>query len=612
MVCCDISGIQNFIYNIASAKAAVSLKGRSFYIQLLQEVIQKEILSKTGSQSGHLIYGSGGKCYMLLPNTELVVEALQTARQQITTELWQKQKQKLYACIDWIPFCYRTGLSFGDARIECPEKSLSGEEINNLGDLWAAVTEKAASWKGHKYDYLSTTFFDLFFGKNGKGLDIEGIEACAVTGEEGELKTLKVTRNQEETQLKILKSVFEQIEFGRALKDFDHLLILNEENNDFSTYYDYRINKRIEPLKKKGHTAYFVDSEKSPNEKKPPVTSADFTTVISINDTNFLGPAKMKGIAAGYGFRFYGGNRPPCNVKKEEKTYEELAINEMGDDTFLGVLRMDVDGLGKLFKSGFSTENKSFAAYATLSNALDYFFSGYLNTLREKEEFKDWISIIYAGGDDLFVVGRWAEVIAFAEQVRSHFRAFVAEREDISISGGIALMGKKFPISLAANSAGEAEGLAKHFKNEKLGRTKFKNAITLFGEVISWEDEFPYVKALMLELYGLVKEEKIPKGLLQKLMEWKSHKDYLVQHDKNDYSYRWNAAYYLARCLERLKESNEEHQVPRVLLKRLQQEIFINHKLGVDRYLDLAALAARWAEYHCKENVKSIKMEDHG
>ncbi|KAA6311034.1 CRISPR-associated protein Cas10/Csm1, partial [termite gut metagenome] len=31
----DISGIQKFIYNIASRKAAVSLKGRSFYLQLL-------------------------------------------------------------------------------------------------------------------------------------------------------------------------------------------------------------------------------------------------------------------------------------------------------------------------------------------------------------------------------------------------------------------------------------------------------------------------------------------------------------------------------------------------------------------------------------------------
>ena len=33
----DLSGIQNFLYNISSKKAAVSLKGRSFYLQQYME-----------------------------------------------------------------------------------------------------------------------------------------------------------------------------------------------------------------------------------------------------------------------------------------------------------------------------------------------------------------------------------------------------------------------------------------------------------------------------------------------------------------------------------------------------------------------------------------------
>ncbi|MBK9689575.1 MAG: hypothetical protein IPO65_18155 [Saprospiraceae bacterium] len=39
MVCIDISGIQKFIYDIVKKKAAKSLKGRSFYLQILDDKI---------------------------------------------------------------------------------------------------------------------------------------------------------------------------------------------------------------------------------------------------------------------------------------------------------------------------------------------------------------------------------------------------------------------------------------------------------------------------------------------------------------------------------------------------------------------------------------------
>ena len=39
----DLSGIQRFLYNISSKKAAVSLKGRSFYLRQLMGNVCSEI-----------------------------------------------------------------------------------------------------------------------------------------------------------------------------------------------------------------------------------------------------------------------------------------------------------------------------------------------------------------------------------------------------------------------------------------------------------------------------------------------------------------------------------------------------------------------------------------
>jgi CRISPR-associated protein Csm1 len=63
----DLSGIQKFIYNIASRKAALSLKGRSFYLQLLiYSVIQRIVShSEINVNIGNVVYSSGGKFYML-------------------------------------------------------------------------------------------------------------------------------------------------------------------------------------------------------------------------------------------------------------------------------------------------------------------------------------------------------------------------------------------------------------------------------------------------------------------------------------------------------------------------------------------------------------------
>jgi CRISPR-associated protein Csm1 len=90
------------------------------------------------------------------------------------------------------------------------------------------------------------------------------------------------------------------------------------------------------------------------------------------------------------------------------KTFEEYAGN-----TYLGILRMDVDGLGKRFIEGFD----SIAQYRAFSNRLVVFFEKEVENMQHDPEFRPYLNIIYAGGDDLFIIGRWDKVIDFAERI---------------------------------------------------------------------------------------------------------------------------------------------------------------------------------------------------
>lgn len=72
----DFSGIQKFIYTVASEKALRSLRSRSFFLELAMEHYADELLSLCGVGRTNLLYTGGGHCYMLLPNTQAVLEAV--------------------------------------------------------------------------------------------------------------------------------------------------------------------------------------------------------------------------------------------------------------------------------------------------------------------------------------------------------------------------------------------------------------------------------------------------------------------------------------------------------------------------------------------------------
>ena len=154
---------------------------------------------------------------------------------------------------------------------------------------------------------------------------------------------------------------------------------------------------------------------------------------------------------------------------------EELAEQSEGVRR-IAVCRMDVDNLGHAFISGFEQENEKDPVkrmhYVTLSRTsafsrqMSLFFKCYINGILDSLH----VSIVYAGGDDVFLVGAWNDVLEAAQRIQRNFTAFSCGA--LTLSAGIGIFDDHYPIRLSAEETAALEESAKHLPG--------KNAVALF------------------------------------------------------------------------------------------------------------------------------------
>jgi CRISPR-associated protein Csm1 len=476
----DFYGIQNFIFseggstNKASAKL---LRGRSFGVSLISELAADMLCREIGLTTASIILNAAGKFTILAPNTENAKDKIRTIEERVN---------------DWLLRMFYGESSLGISFIEASCEDFVSKRFGDLWDKlsWESERRKFKKINLEKYggvvpNYLNQFNNELhkklcpFCGKRPSSSEIEndpllGDErsACKICRDHIYLgtnlvkaKRMAITKKDAGIFCDKLKEpIFDEYQVSL---DVEGKLGKLADEGTLLKYWDISISK--EGRISKDITARFI------NGYVPIYDESD------LNDYRYLGGKKSekKKLELIGQIRVDKENGVPktfAHIAKMALNFTDMADKFTGIEA-LGVLKLDVDNLGLIFACGL--KRISFSRLATLSRQMNNYFTIYLPyILTATEKFKN-IYTVFAGGDDLFLIGPWNKIIDLASFINSSFKGYTCENSQITLSAGISIHKPGEPVL----SIGErTEDVLKKSKGN--GR----DSITLFDEPVKWRD----------------------------------------------------------------------------------------------------------------------------
>lgn len=437
----DIAGIQNYIYNGIREMTDIAkrLRGRSFTIQILTEVISSLFIDQLNLFDANLIYNGGGHFLLLAPNNSQINDVIKKLESRINESL-------LYG--------YAGRLSLILEKVECG----GNEFITDFRKIYLKLDNKLTQRKKNK---LRDSIDNLF------NYSLKAIEFR------------KIEEEIEKTEKKIggIIPKAKYIVFSKAQ-------VAKRDTSNFESIFFTGLDYNV----------YLCKDEKDVEEIISYSGNKSHTKIITINQTDFLKNLNRDiYINVVKGFRFIGNN-VPLGTYDQPLSFEDLAEQYSKNYPLLGIMRMDVDNLGAVFSFGLKEIDEKEKKYtpsrvANLSRELNWFFTGYINEIAKEFD----IYIAYSGGDDVFVVGNWYQIIKFANKLRKELNEFVCNNNHLSASAGIIFTKPNFPISQSALLAEEQEKIAKDtfpkLEKNKVGVLDIQLTWEEFDEFIKYADE---------------------------------------------------------------------------------------------------------------------------
>lgn len=507
----DISGIQKFIYTISSKGALKGLRARSFYLEILMEHIIDELLDALQLSRSCLIYSGGGHCYMLLPNTEETKEKIREQNARINAWFMEYFGIELY-------------VAFGAA--PCSANSLKNEPEGSYSALYLDISKQISLQKSHRYSA------EQILAMNRRHL--EGKKECKICR--------RVDKVDAEDRCSVCASL-EKLSADILYQDYFIIMLDN-------------LSSAALPLP---NGKYLLAGD----EKKLRYLMDQDTYVRSYTKNNLCTGKHVT-------TKLWVGDYTTG------ETFEQLANKSEGIER-IAVLRGDVDNLGTAFVRGFRRENgdgryETLSRTAALSRQLSLFFKFYLNKLLENgtssvlsQHSARQVCIVYSGGDDIFLVGAWNEVLDAFLDIRNALEKFT--EGTLTISGGTGLYSATYPINRMALETAELEDYSK--KNPE------KNSVTLLDQ--SGRYAWPvFIQDVIQSKYQCVSEymnltQQRGKAFLYHLMELLREAENPTEENRK---YRFNRArfvYYLSRMEPDKRDDPAENEAFQKFSQKMYQ-----------------------------------------
>ncbi|MBM9520570.1 type III-A CRISPR-associated protein Cas10/Csm1 [Desulforhopalus vacuolatus] len=465
----DFYGIQDFIFSSSgdtSANRSKLLRGRSFYVSLFSELAADMLCRSLGLPATAVVLNAAGKFTLLAANTK-------KAREKIN-EVCGSINQWLYANSYGIS-------SFGITVTAARQDEFS---TKHFGSLWNRHKQEMEETKSCRIDlqkFGGAVPMEQYLERFNNNLSDRLCPFCAIR---------PATVHCQVDDRNSCSLCMDQITIGTQLVKNKWLAIMD----------DPRDGVLQAPLLGRYQLRFCSEGEA---EKLSSSHLVKLWNTSLDSDGRALSPVTS---------RFLNGYVPTCSEidlqdgrltafsRKEEdlrqledgardgrpKTFSDIACLarhieadlSIHGTPALGILKADVDRLGLLMGCGLPEERYTISRMATLSRQLDSFFSLYLPYLLKSDVRFQAVYTVFAGGDDLFLIGPWNRMRELALYLRDKFSLFVCKNPEIHFSAGISMCKPHAPVDRVANIAEEALERAKD-----TGR----NRVTVFNETISWD-----------------------------------------------------------------------------------------------------------------------------
>ncbi len=506
LVCGDLSGIQDFIFEIGSTnpkRIGKVLRGRSFYLSLLVEVAALKILRQLDLPLSCRIMNAGGRFTLLVPNTDEVKKALTDLKAEIEEWFYKRFLGKLALNIAHGVTLSRDDFGAGGFVKKYRELSRVVEVVKKRrfnGILAKGTLEEAMR---NAFDTLQK--------------DEEACEFCKLYPRaEGKARCFTCVDSEYLGRNLVSKRFLYYYDVegaGHGVCAMGYTVTFNR-NAEHDHVLMEKISDGVDSLPNPGYMKRYVANY------IPDVRRGDV-------DLEEERPRSKETLCS------YCGN--PCSLEggEEETTGEvvpprkELVQDHLtlqcisaytrkenkgrGAD-HLAVIKADVDDLGAVFNHGLG-EMLTISRYASLSRMINYFFSGWLiDEIRNRYRMT---YTVYAGGDDLLLIAPWEKALRLGMELERAFRNYVGGNPNITISMGINLMRPGSPIGLAV------EGADKNLDRSKDCFSGKKDGITFFNTTARWK-----VLPMLVEFMELLNEAfrndklKVSASFLYRLLKY--------------------------------------------------------------------------------------------
>lgn len=488
----DFFGIQDFIFASGGdtrKQAAKLLRGRSFQVSLFTELAALRILDALGLPATSQVINAAGKFLIVAPHTPEVIGALNDLRAEFDAWFLQHTFGLAGMGLAW------QAASCEDFLVRSRSGAASAPE-SGFAALRTRLVEQLDRAKHARFDLC----------RSGARIFAAADYAHGPCAYNGRLPADRAARDDEKPSCALSR---DQIAIGRALVDrFERLLIVRETGAEV-----LRSGGRLQPLELPlfGYRLAFTAHEEASGRFGDLAAGGllrrcfDFSLpeADDAEGTRPLWNGYARRFISGYVPRASGGERrqpgryvgvaqddfpeagelaPFDLLASEDRQPDEQGTGWLGVAA-LGVLKGDIDNLGELFRVGL--QQPTFAKHAALSRQVNSFFAIWLPWLLAREFPK--VYTVFAGGDDFFLVGPWRTMQKLAWRMRREFHRYVAENTDLHFSAGIATQKPGAPVHVLAELAEEALEQAKKCTEPGGSQAQpAKNALTCFGETVSW------------------------------------------------------------------------------------------------------------------------------